>query len=310
MGFFKKIGKFFKKVVSSKVFKWIGVAVGAVATIFTAGAALGIGAFAGGWSGAVSSLAGSLGLSGSVGTILTSAVTAAGYGAMTGGAVGLVTNGPEGLLSGAGVGLAGGLVTGGIAGGLQAGGIISSNPFNPSGVGIEPSAAGVPAPGADGLSSAAGKPPVGELAEAGLIEPATAGAEAAGGSGSNGLAGAVSEPITGTNVASGAGASEAGLLGRLGDLANNPIIGNTLSGGARGYLQGMATEDAIDEERRIRDEIRDSYSVSTPTGLHAPRPTDGLPSPVEKYRTRSDTKGARVRRVYDPGSKRVVEVPA
>lgn len=306
MGFFKKLFKGFKKVFSSKIFKIVGVVVGAAAAIFTAGASLGISAFAGGWGGAVSSLAGSLGLSGTLGTVLTSAVTAAGYGAMTGGALGLVTGGPKGLLEGAGMGLGTGLVTGGIAGGLQAGGVISSNPFNPNNVGVAGS--GAPAPG-DGLTGLAGKAPAGEAAtaaggiddavNAGMAQPSPSAAGAA-------ARGAVDASATTAQ----AGASGGGTTGLLGNLASNPVIGNTLAGGARGYLQGLAAEDAMEEERRVRDEIRDSYSVSVPTGLHAPRPTDGLPSPVEKYRTRRSDGAApaSVRRQYNPETRRVEEV--
>lgn len=98
--------------------KILPVVLAAAAIYFTAGAALGIAGTAGGWGGAVSGLVGKFGLGSTLSSVLTGAVTQAGYGALIGGGLAAVTGGDvsKGLLRGA---LAG-AVTGGITGALTA----------------------------------------------------------------------------------------------------------------------------------------------------------------------------------------------
>lgn len=112
---FKAIKKVFKKVVKV-VKKVLPVALAAVAIYFTVGAALGVPGTAGGWGGAVSGVVGKLGLGSTLSSVLTGAVTQAGYGAVLGGGLAAVTGGDvsRGLLSGA----TAGAVTGGVLGGL------------------------------------------------------------------------------------------------------------------------------------------------------------------------------------------------
>lgn len=142
MGIFDSIGKVFKKVTNSTVGKVVGGALGIGALVFTGGAALGLGGiFAGGFGGAVTGLTGALGLTGAAGSIITGAITQAGYGALLGGALGAVTGGDplEAAAGGALVGAA----TGGVSGGLglptdPLGGVFDSAPAAPSPTGLSP----------------------------------------------------------------------------------------------------------------------------------------------------------------------------
>lgn len=107
-GILKGIGKVFKKVV--KVVKKIALpalAIGAV--VLTGGAALGL-------LPAVGKVIGGLGLGATVTSVLTGAVTAAGYGAVIGG----VTGGKDGFMKGAGIGAISGGLLGAVAPGLLA----------------------------------------------------------------------------------------------------------------------------------------------------------------------------------------------
>lgn len=110
---FRRVGKALKKVAGP------ALAIGAIA--FTAGAALGLPAMAGGWGGAVSGALGKVGLSSSsvMGRVLVGAVTQAGYGAAIGGVAAAATGGDitDGTSKGA---LAGGL-SGGIMGAMGMG---------------------------------------------------------------------------------------------------------------------------------------------------------------------------------------------
>ena len=116
-GVVKGVAKVFKKVVKV-VKKVLPVILAAAAIYFTAGAALGVAGTAGGWGGAASGLVGKLGLGSTLSSVLTGAVTQAGYGAVLGGGLALVTGGDvgKGLLRGA----AAGAITGGITGAITA----------------------------------------------------------------------------------------------------------------------------------------------------------------------------------------------
>ncbi len=102
-GAVRAIGKTFKKVVKT-VKKIAPYALAAAAVVFTGGAALGALPTFGA---AMSSLVGSVGLSGALGTAVTGALTNAGFGAAVGGVLG----GKSGLKAGA--------LTGAITGGLM-----------------------------------------------------------------------------------------------------------------------------------------------------------------------------------------------
>ena len=105
---FKKVGKAARKVLP--------IALGVGAVVFTAGAALGVGSMAGGWGAAVGKLTSGFGMSGTLGNIVTGAVTQAGYGAAMGAATSAITGGDIG--DGAFYGAATGAATGGISGAL------------------------------------------------------------------------------------------------------------------------------------------------------------------------------------------------
>jgi hypothetical protein len=114
-GVVKGVKKVFKKVV--KVIKKVApIVLAAAAVYFTAGAALGVSGAAGGWGAAVTKLTSSIGLNGTLGKIVTGAVTQAGYGAAIGGVTSAVTGGDimDGMKRGALIGA----VTGGVTGGL------------------------------------------------------------------------------------------------------------------------------------------------------------------------------------------------
>jgi hypothetical protein len=106
---FKTVGKVAKKVLP--------FALPAAALIFTGGAALGLtpsfGAMAGG-------LIGKLGLGSTMSSVLTGAVTHAGFGGLAGGAIGALTGGKQGMRKGLGLGQLAGAATGGISGYMNA----------------------------------------------------------------------------------------------------------------------------------------------------------------------------------------------
>ena len=110
-GAVKAIKKVFRKAVKA-VKKFAPVILAAAAIYFTVGAAQGVAGTAGGW------LSSGLGLSGTLGSVVSGAVTQAGYGALIGGGLAAVTGGDvsKGLLRGA---VAGG-VTGGLTGAFTA----------------------------------------------------------------------------------------------------------------------------------------------------------------------------------------------
>ncbi len=112
-GVVKSAKKIFKKV--AKVAKIVvPLALAAAAIYFTAGAALGVAGMAGGWGAAAGSLGTALGGSGMLGSVLTGAITQAGFGAVIGGGLAFATGNDP--LKGAALGAAGGAVTGGVSG--------------------------------------------------------------------------------------------------------------------------------------------------------------------------------------------------
>lgn len=114
-GVVRGVKKVFKKAV--KVIKKVApIVLAAAAVYFTAGAALGVSGAAGGWGAAATKLTSSIGLNGTLGKIITGAVTQAGYGAAIGAATSAVTGGD--IMDGMQRGALTGAVTGGVTGGL------------------------------------------------------------------------------------------------------------------------------------------------------------------------------------------------
>lgn len=248
-GVAKGVGKVFKKAV--KVVKKIApIALGAAAIYFTAGAALG---FAPTLGAAASSLTGSLGLSGTLGSVVTGAVTQAGYGAAIGGLTAAATGGS--ITKGMQTGAVTGAITGGVTGGLG---------FN-----------------TDPLSSLNGG------------EAASAAQAASGGPGQLTAPGALSAPQVATSplgaaapaVAQAAPASSGGLLSWLGN--NQTLVGTAVSGlgqGLMGAAEGSAQRDAMRDERTA---IANNYALPTAGGMSpdmgAPSQSRGLLSAMDRF---------------------------
>lgn len=311
MGFFKKIKKFFKKVVSSKIFKIVGAVVGVAAAVFTAGASLGLGFAAGGWGAAAGSVSSALGLTGTLGNIVTGAITAAGYGSLMGGATSAIMGGD--ILEGMAGGALGGALTGGVLGGLgmsadPLGGVFDDAPTQ--------AATGSAATGGNALELAPtgfdGAPVKTGLGFGGQASPqATQGL----GFGTGGLDAALSGTPTATGGANVAGqaaaAGQAGTQSAIGDLGasaggwldrNMNIIGPTLTGLGKGLLEGGAAEDEMKYRREERQDLIDQN-----TGLDFRRRREDTPLP-KRYPTGAERRQSAntpwVR--WDPETKRMV----
>lgn len=226
-GVAKGVGKVFKKV--TKVVKKVApIVLGAAAIYFTAGAALG---FAPTLGAAASSLTGSLGLSGTLGSVVTGAVTQAGYGAAIGGLTAAVTGGSisKGMRSGALTGA----ITGGVTGGLG----FNTDPL--SSLNDTQSAA----------SAAAGGP--GQLTAPGALSAPQVAASPLG---------AAAAP-----AAAQAAPASTGLLSWMNN--NQTLVGTAVSGLGQGL---MASDDAEAKRATTRDErtaITNNYTLPSSTGL-------------------------------------------
>jgi hypothetical protein len=143
-GVAKAVGKVFKAVVKV-VRKVAPVVLAAAAIYFTAGAALGVSGAAGGWGAAAASMTSSMGATGTLGSVLTGAITQAGYGAAMGGVTSLLTG--QDPMKGMQAGALGGAITGGISGGLG----LPTDPLK--GIGESGGAAVADGAGADAAAS-------------------------------------------------------------------------------------------------------------------------------------------------------------
>jgi len=267
-GVVKGVKKTFKKV--AKVAKKVApLALAATAVYFTAGAALGLTGSMGAMAG---SLTQSLGLTGTLGNVVTGAITQAGYGAAIGTLTSAVTGGD--ISEGAMYGALGGAVTGGVTGGLG----MTTDPLAPStsstgngpGVGTtSPAVTGSPMPGdvGDGLAAVTGQP-----------------------------AGVSAAPVGSSTQAASAGTRGLGgdLLGRGGWVERNgELVGGVVKGLGQGLLAGMGDQADIEAAERRRAQVSQNYTVGT-TGLMGDRRTSeaaydatGNPTPAERYPTTS-----------------------
>lgn len=282
MGLFKKIGKAFKKVAkfALKVAPYVLLA---GAAIFTGGAALGLPAFAGGWGAAAASFTQTLGLSGTLGSVVTGAVTNAGYGALLGAGGAALTG--QSITKGAQLGAAAGAVGGGIsgfaaapvppAGDLSGGVPMAASPNTGTGFSFDTARSVIDAPAAGaGTTPAAGAAPTAVTGN-----PAAAGAATA----TPGSAPGVASPGTGFGSF-------------LKD--NQTLLGNAIAGFGQAYLEGKAEEDRIDRYRENYDVDPSVYTQ--PVGEGPDRPT-----PREAYGDRRRSKKRR-RWVYDRNSNEIV----
>lgn len=260
---FKKVGKVVKKVAP------YALAVGSV--VFTAGAALGVPAMAGGWGAAVTKGLGALGISGSSGLAgaLTGAVTQAGYGAALGGIGSAVSGGDFG--DGAAMGALAGAATGGVMGGLG----MPVDPLSGIGEGGGSNALSI------GKTAPAGTPAAAP-AQTGLGAPAATSATGAGYTAAAGTPGMAAAPAATT--AAGAGA-QAGQTGLMSSVMNNPITGHVVKGLGTALLNSGQTDPYKAREAERRD-VAASYDLPEGTAGLLPAPGAGqLNQPAELYMT-------------------------
>lgn len=289
MGLFSGLKKVFKKVTKVLV-KVAPIALLAGAAIFTGGAALGLAPFAGGWGAAAAGFASNLGLTGTLGSVVTGAVTQAGYGALIGGGLSAATGGS--FIKGAQLGALTGTVTGGLTGGFNA---LSAAPqfadhaptgfssFNPS-TSVSP----ISGPGVADLTL-----PVNPAAAS---SAASSAAPAATGFGS---AQAPSGFMGGSSAAAPAASSATG----FGSFLDKEVVGRTLAGLGQGYLQGQAAKDEQDLQIRLRDERQASYDIDPSVMQQAPTDTAPRPTPREAYGARRAAVTSRY--AYNPETNRI-----
>lgn len=252
--FVKKVFKAVTKVVS----KVLPIALAAGAIIFTAGAALGLAplGIAGGWGGAVSSLTGALGLSGSsLGGALTGAITQAGYGAALGGIGGMITG--SGFTQGAQMGALAGGLTGGVMGGLG----MQTDPL--SGV----FRSGTPASGVPDVTSAG-------ISQQGAVQ---SGAIQAAQNGVQNVAGAA--PVAQQAAGSGIGAGVGSFIEK-----NGTMIGTALGGIGSGLMTGLAAKEKTEAEEKAAGRRTASYQ-GLPTHSAWQGDATARPTPSQAFKT-------------------------
>lgn len=289
-GIVKSVAKVFKKVTKS-LGKILPAVLAVGATVFTAGAALGLPGMAGGWGGAVSSI---FGTGSTLSNVLSGAVTQAGYGAAIGG-VGSMLGGGK-FSQGAGMGAVAGAIGGGLMGGMGYGTDILGKS---SAVGNAPGGA---TSRFDAAGQAVQQGGAGNMTPGGVADYA-----ASKGFGSSAAipASTIAAPVA-APVASGAGN---GLLGWAQN--NQTLVGNTLSGLGSGLMQGMAAKEATAAAEKEQRRITGSYNVdpSALAGLGASNQTNPqLPTPTEKYAQVTVPQSGKGRYVYDKDAGTVVWV--
>jgi hypothetical protein len=241
---FKAIGKVFKKVV--KVVKKIALPalmIGAV--VLTGGAALGA-------LPALGTILGSVGISGTLASVLGGAISMGAVGAVTGGLMGAVTG--QGFMKGATTGFLGGALTGGIGGGI---GLIGANGIfggaaaaGASGHALGGAGATAMTTGAGGMSGAAGAIGAGGMA----------GANVAGQVGVGMLNGSIPTAVS-SSLAAAAPAATAASGGLLGTLAPQllQVGGQMISGFAAGKAAEAQAEAEAEEDKANYDRIAFNY---------------------------------------------------
>jgi hypothetical protein len=243
-GVVKSIGKIFKKVLKV-VKKILPIVLAVAAVVFTAGSALGVAFAAGGWGSAAASVGTSLGLGPAATSIVSGAITQAGYGAAVGGILG----GKKGMEMGA--------LTGAVSGGVMGGLGMATDPLGGAAAKGTSSNAALDAWTGTGPGGATG-------AGAPLTGPATA--QVGGGvSGAGPATTPVGGGISGTGAV-GAPSDGGGLLGKVMGQGgwierNQGLVGNMVSGLGQG-LMGSGEADAMAKARAEEwNRIAGSYSV-------------------------------------------------
>ena len=278
MGLFDSIGKFFKRVTSSTVGKIIGGALLVGAAVFTGGAALGLAPLAGGWAGAAGSLAGSLGLTGTIGSAITGALTHAGYGTLIGGGLSAITGGD--VLEGAATGALGGAVTGGITGGL-------SGTTGGLGSGLTETAETAASHAASSVGAPGSTVPVSDIAS-----------HAAASAGEGGLGTAMKEGFSAALSSPPIPEPTGGLGSRLMEnLTSSEVLGRTIGGlgqGAMGYFGDQAEADMLREDQQRLTASYDGVFDGSGYSFGAPRR-------AKRPRRRFEGAGGGGRYAYKPG---------
>lgn len=298
MGLFKGIKKAFKKVTKVAI-KVAPIALAAAAIVFTGGAALGLAPFAGGWAAAAGSFASSLGLTGTLGSIATGALTHAGFGAAIGGVGNLVMGGDP--IKGAQMGALAGTVTGGFSGALSGFEAASAA----AGAGTSANTAPVTAATAGGEVAPTGisSLSVGPQSASDLTLSAAQSAPSA----SHAIPSATGVPgAAGTGAATQTASPATGFGSFLSE--NKEIVGKAIAGLGQGYLQGRPGSDAQKAAQREQERRTASYNIDPAALQYAPvDPSVARPTGREAY----GDGGRRARRyVYDPEARRIVQAEA
>lgn len=237
---FKSIGKVFKKVVKSTVGKIIIGALMVGAVVLTAGAALGA-------LPAIGSVLGSVGISGTMASVLGGAISMGAVGAVTGG-LGAALSGKS-IFSGAAGGFLMGAATGGILGGVGAigpNGVFGSMGQGASGGAVTGTTAGsdiVVNSAANSAGVANAFNPLGTAAQVGAAVPTSVATSA-------------------TTTATAAGAAQAAGHGLLGSAGIGPLIqgaGSIISGFAAGKASEAQMKADAQAQRDRYDRIAYNY---------------------------------------------------
>lgn len=256
------IGKVFRKVV--KVVKRVApLVLAAAAVYFTAGAAMGLAGTAGaGWGAAAGTISSTLGATGTLGSVLTGAVTQAGYGAALGGMISKAQGGSfsEGAQSGAAVGA----VTGGVGGYMQAGNAAQSAQL------------GQGTPVADGTGGVyQNMSPAADVGNASMMSPADVATQTANTPTAGGLLTKTAPPVNGNALSS---------LGKWAG-ENQTLVGTAVSGIGQGLLTKASADGEADAVREKYKQVRANYDGVDPGAGYrsASRPSEGAVTPTERF---------------------------
>ncbi|RJF80957.1 hypothetical protein D3877_12040 [Azospirillum cavernae] len=281
-GVVKSIGKVFKKVVNTAS-KILPVALAAGAVMFTAGNALGI---TSSWGEAVKGVTDSLGAGSGLSSIITGAVTNAGYGAVAGAATSALSGGDA--LQGAQYGAAAGAVLGGAQGA-----------YDSYASGSTPASA---ATGNDAASSGA------RIEGGGQPSDTPQGGVAGGGAT---MKPAVAPSAVTSGAASSSADAGAGIIDKGGWLERNgALVGNVLLGVGK----GLAGADANAQTKALQqqaDIVRQNYGlprVGLLTGTQTTNTTvdQGPPrmTPAQRFSPTAYGATGQGQYVYDPSTGR------
>lgn len=281
------VRKVFKKV--TKVVKRVApIVLAAAAIYFTAGAALGVAGTAGGWGAVSASIGGELG-AGTLGSVVTGAITQAGYGAAIGGVLSKAGGGSFSQ------GAKGGAITGAVTGGLMGGMGMKTDPLE--GIGTKGPAA---APG--GVNPAGGPELAGPAGSTGA-QPVNAAAN-------SGLDAHALDVLAreGTSTATNATQPGGGLFGPNGWVERNQkLVGGAIQGVGQGLMGAAQAEGEMDLLRERHNLRASNYQGVNPgAGYTQANPGGSGQSPTQRFdpKTYGDWEYQ-----YNPQTGRIERVP-